>query len=71
MVTEVFGQKIEIWFTEYNSKTKKQKVIEDLPVTRQHRNEIAEIIDDTGDGGTFFEFTSGNVSTRGHFSIEE
>jgi len=67
MKVDMYGTEVEIFFNEYDSKTKKRKVI-DMEFTSAHRRELDNQMDST-DSGCFFNVTVGTKTITGHFSF--
>jgi hypothetical protein len=62
-----WGTKVEVYFNEYNHKTKKRKQVE-RTVTRSHERAIGNELDST-DSGTFLEERVGDVTLFGYFEL--
>jgi hypothetical protein len=59
--------KADVYFNEYNHKTKKRKVVE-RQITRSHEREIMNLFDST-DSGTFLEVRIGDVTLSGYADL--
>jgi len=67
-IIDIYGTKVEVYFNEYNKKTKKKVEIPVPLITREMIRAIDDATEST-DSGTFFTFTRGDIETTGMFEI--
>ena len=62
-----WGSKVDVYYNEYNHKTKKRKQV-DRQVTKSHERAIVDTLDST-DSGTFLEERVGDITLFGYFDL--